>query len=186
MTKPVSRSQSSVAKSNSQTGHKLVSSGSRRQQTAAPSAPRPLVVGQRYYVQSRHADKHIAEIIETRPMKRAGPPESSSSSATHELAPLEYYVHYVSFDRRLDEWVTSDRIDAVSAVSLSSKEPEGRHKKTGVGAELAESKESMAASLEKEHEEITRVKNIQFIELGQYEIETWYFSPYPGIYFLFY
>lgn len=32
---------------------------------------------------------------------------------------------------------------------------------------------------EKEHEEITKVKNIQFIEFGKYEIETWYFSPYP-------
>jgi hypothetical protein len=39
---------------------------------------------------------------------------------------------------------------------------------------------TMAAALEKEHEEVTRVKNIRCIELGPYEIETWYFSPYPG------
>jgi hypothetical protein len=35
------------------------------------------------------------------------------------------------------------------------------------------------SALEKEHEEITKVKNIQTIELGRYEIDTWYFSPYP-------
>lgn len=33
--------------------------------------------------------------------------------------------------------------------------------------------------LEKEHEEATKVKNIQKIELGRYEIDCWYFSPYP-------
>ena len=38
------------------------------------------------------------------------------------------------------------------------------------------------AALEKEHEEITKVKNIQSIELGRYEVETWYFSPYPEEY----
>lgn len=32
---------------------------------------------------------------------------------------------------------------------------------------------------EKEHEEITRVKNINTIEFGKFEIDTWYFSPYP-------
>lgn len=37
----------------------------------------------------------------------------------------------------------------------------------------------MKSALEKEHEEITKVKNIDIIELGRYEIDTWYFSPYP-------
>jgi len=39
--------------------------------------------------------------------------------------------------------------------------------------------DSKLAALEKEHEEITKVKNINTIELGRYEIDTWYFSPYP-------
>ena len=33
--------------------------------------------------------------------------------------------------------------------------------------------------LEKEREEATKVKNIDSIVLGQYEIDSWYFSPYP-------
>lgn len=35
------------------------------------------------------------------------------------------------------------------------------------------------SALEREHEEITKVKNINTIEIGRYEIDTWYFSPYP-------
>ena len=38
------------------------------------------------------------------------------------------------------------------------------------------------AALEKEHEEITKVKNIRHIVLGRCEIDTWYFSPYPEEY----
>jgi len=38
------------------------------------------------------------------------------------------------------------------------------------------------AALEKEHEEVTKVKNIDVIEFGRYEIDTWYFSPYPEEY----
>lgn len=37
-------------------------------------------------------------------------------------------------------------------------------------------------TLEKEHEEKTKVKNIQVVELGQYEMDTWYYSPYPEEY----
>jgi hypothetical protein len=31
----------------------------------------------------------------------------------------------------------------------------------------------------REHEEFTKVKNIERIELGRFEMETWYFSPFP-------
>lgn len=35
------------------------------------------------------------------------------------------------------------------------------------------------AALEKEHEAFTKVKYIDRIQIGAYEIDTWYFSPYP-------
>lgn len=38
------------------------------------------------------------------------------------------------------------------------------------------------AALEKEHEAITKVKYIDRIQIGRYEIDTWYFSPYPEEY----
>ena len=39
--------------------------------------------------------------------------------------------------------------------------------------------DSHRSAAEKEHDEITKVKNVNVIELGQHEIDTWYFSPYP-------
>nr|KAG5699711.1 hypothetical protein BaRGS_022109 [Batillaria attramentaria] len=35
------------------------------------------------------------------------------------------------------------------------------------------------AALEKEHEAITKVKYIDKIQIGKYEIDAWYFSPLP-------
>ena len=33
--------------------------------------------------------------------------------------------------------------------------------------------------IEEEHEQKTRVKNVETIEMGRYEIDCWYYSPYP-------
>lgn len=38
------------------------------------------------------------------------------------------------------------------------------------------------AALEKEHEAITKVKYIDKLRIGKFEIDTWYFSPYPEEY----
>ncbi|BFG02940.1 males-absent on the first protein [Drosophila madeirensis] len=38
------------------------------------------------------------------------------------------------------------------------------------------------AALEKEHESITKIKYIDKLQFGNYEIDTWYFSPFPGEY----
>ncbi len=38
------------------------------------------------------------------------------------------------------------------------------------------------AALEKEHEALTKVKYINKVHIGKYEIDTWYFSPYPEEY----
>jgi len=38
------------------------------------------------------------------------------------------------------------------------------------------------AALEREHEALTKVKYINKVQIGKYEIDTWYFSPYPDEY----
>jgi len=127
---------------------------------------------------------HRCEIIERRP----GPAEGT----------YEYYVHYTEFNRRLDEWVEESRLDftkietesgginhKTSEVHSSSDAitPNRPRRKRGrdemdLGQKAGE-EDSKLSALEKEHEEITKVKNINTIELGRYEIDTWYFSPYP-------
>ena len=39
-----------------------------------------------------------------------------------------------------------------------------------------------SAALEEEHEALTKVKYIDRVQIGRYEIDTWYFSPYPDEY----
>lgn len=42
--------------------------------------------------------------------------------------------------------------------------------------------EGMDEAALREHEEVTKVKNVNFIELGRYRMATWYFSPLPKEY----
>ncbi|EDV34258.2 uncharacterized protein Dana_GF21061 [Drosophila ananassae] len=41
---------------------------------------------------------------------------------------------------------------------------------------------ALEAALEKEHESITKVRNIDKLQFGNYEIDPWYYSPFPGQY----
>ena len=42
-----------------------------------------------------------------------------------------------------------------------------------------EEHEGMDDASLREHEEVTKVKNVKMIELGRHKMETWYFSPFP-------
>lgn len=57
-----------------------------------------------------------------------------------------------------------------------------RHQKRKIDETHVEGHEELDAASLREHEEFTKVKNIATIELGRYEIETWYFSPFPPEY----
>ncbi|XP_024545209.1 putative MYST-like histone acetyltransferase 1 [Selaginella moellendorffii] len=100
-----------------------------------------------------------------------------------------YYVHYSEFNRRLDEWVKLDQLnlDATEADAVEKVEDKGlkmtRHQKRKIDeTHVEEGHEDFDAASLREHEEITKVKNIGKIELGRYEIDTWYFSPFPPEY----
>jgi histone acetyltransferase MYST1 len=112
--------------------------------------------------------------------------------------PTQFYVHYTEFDRRLDEWVTDECFD-MSHETEEANASSGEHSPRGENGDQVprkwtrnmkrkfddvnhnhpEEHDPQIAALEKEHEEITKVKNIELIEFGKYEVDTWYFSPYP-------
>ncbi|KAK9835037.1 hypothetical protein WJX81_006025 [Elliptochloris bilobata] len=149
-------------------------------------------VGSRVLVDASWDDKqkYLAEVVDRR---RAA--DGSSS----------YYVHYHDMDKRMDEWrheldlvpyqgaaladVATPRaalLPTMSGASLTSelitrnmkkKYNEIYHVPTDI-TDLA----PIDQTLEKEHHERTKVKNIQVIELGRYEVDTWYYSPYPEPY----
>ncbi|KAF2075972.1 hypothetical protein CYY_002728 [Polysphondylium violaceum] len=140
--------------------------------------------GTHIYCKWRDDAYHKCEIIDKR--------EAETETGTY-----EYYIHYHEFNRRLDEWAHESRFD-FNRIEMENKphaplaeiqNSEGQNRKITrqikrkydemnhiqKGAE----DESKLSAIEKEHEEITKVKNINVIELGRYEIDTWYFSPYP-------
>jgi len=50
---------------------------------------------------------------------------------------------------------------------------------TTLSAQVLDEHEGMDEAALKEHEEVTKVKNVAMLELGQYQMDTWYFSPLP-------
>ncbi|KAH3767691.1 HAM group protein [Pelomyxa schiedti] len=99
----------------------------------------------------------------------------------------EFYVHFLEFNRRLDEWVTEARLALPTRTEprrrptdVESRKPARPSKRRieDIGQKGAD-EDSRVSALEKEHEEVTKVKNVKTIEIGRYEIDTWYFSPYP-------
>nr|CAD7405629.1 unnamed protein product [Timema poppensis] len=151
----------------------------------------PLDIGEHYLVRRSDGSWHPAEIIQT----RYNDPDGH----------YEYYVHYEGYNRRLDEWVQRDRIMS-SRFDMSDQQwknsernPSGdlladqsdrkitrnqkrRHDEINHIQKTYAEMDPTTAALEKEHEAITKVKYIDRVQIGRYEIDTWYFSPYPEEY----
>eukprot|EP00798_Chlamydomonas_sp_ICE-L_P017489 gene17489-23794_t len=107
------------------------------------------------------------------------------------------YVHYLERDKRLDEWVPSkdlsqlattprlsnlSRHDTLPSLGIAGGEilsPTGDSLKvTRRFKRLYEETHHVVAGAEKEHS-APKVKNIQVVEFGRFEMDTWYFSPFP-------
>ena len=97
----------------------------------------------------------------------------------------EYYLHYEDYDRRLDEWVPSDRVgeevvkqrtndDHRSSLDSVQKMTRTQKRKFDeINTTLPGDVDPTTAALEHEREQATKVKNIQEIEMGMYEMDTW-------------
>jgi histone acetyltransferase MYST1 len=98
-----------------------------------------------------------------------------------------FFFFSLAGNKRLDEWVPEDRLDASNAESIDKK---SKKKKKLAKQSKKRPAEDMGGpnpltgqfDHDKEHEEVTKVRNIQKIELGRYVVDTWYFSPYPEEY----
>lgn len=126
-------------------------------------------------------------------------------------SPRRAYVHYVGLDRRLDKWVGVEDIlpwDAIvrksshssidervssrsTRVSSSDPSSSGVPKVTRSRRRALEELNPVSekeigneavARMERAREEHTKVRNVGVIAFGAYSVDTWYFSPYPGIY----
>ncbi|XP_029606150.1 histone acetyltransferase KAT8 isoform X1 [Salmo trutta] len=146
-------------------------------------------IGETYLCQRADKTWHSAEVIQSRLNEQEGREE--------------FYVHYVGFNRRLDEWVGKARL----ALTKTAKDAVTKIAEGGGGGDLGEQPERKitrnqkrkhdeinhvqktyaemdptTAALEKEHEAITKVKYVDKIQIGNFEIDAWYFSPFPEDY----
>jgi len=60
-----------------------------------------------YYVKGKMKDGnyYLAKIVDCRPIKNLDPKKKRNDFS------YDYYLHYVDFDRRMDEWVPRSRIE---------------------------------------------------------------------------
>ena len=128
-----------------------------------------------------HGEKRTCEIIERKQL-----PDGQWT----------YYVHYEGFDRRLDAWVKAEELKPIEVVApVEARRPTRQdivNSRRATRTMKRKQDEMNASSLdgapghddeaEKEHVESTKVKNIQTIEIGRFEVDTWYFSPFPEEY----
>ena len=130
--------------------------------SANPQTPKPLELGAKLLCRWRDQGVKACEVIERK--------------QNEDTMEWEYYVHYEGLNRRLDEWVPLDRFD------LGSVTEEGKLTRTSkrkFDHEEHEEEGELDLATLKEHEEATKVKNINRIVFGQFQMETWYFSPFP-------
>lgn len=153
-----------------------------------------IIIGEGYHVLRQDGHWHPAIIIQSR--------------LNDDI--YEYYIHYEGLNRRLDQWVGKDRIaalpqgddpgvvidfgvanhDSVNTVIGNgetndrkiTRNQKRRHDEINHVQRTYADMDPTTAALEKEHEAITKVKYIDKLRIGKFEIDTWYFSPYPEEY----
>lgn len=140
------------------------------------------------------------------------------------VSPSKFYVHYVNFNKRLDEWVTGDRINLDKEVIFPRSkrqleedtnkkqkkkkkfpqkaavvESDAKSSEMGEGSDVMDldnlnvrglkdeeisredeiKKLRTSGSMIQNPHEVAHVRNLSKIIMGKFEIEPWYFSPYP-------
>lgn len=161
----------------------------------SPPAEPLLAKGTKHWARRNGGPPCLAEIIDSR--------DTSDGTGPR------YYVHYCNFDKRLDEWIGPEKFlsaaemrklggeyfaaaeehlqGAAKTLTRNLRKRFERSVAKGdaplpVAQGQTQTADPMQEQLEREHEEATRVKNVQAITIGQWEIDCWYFSPFPDSY----
>eukprot|EP00879_Flechtneria_rotunda_P015529 GHRR01016240.1.p1 GENE.GHRR01016240.1~~GHRR01016240.1.p1 ORF type:complete len:607 (+),score=179.00 GHRR01016240.1:807-2627(+) len=124
------------------------------------------------------------EYYRAKVLERRIKPEYSGKANIDPFTAWEYYVHFSGLNRRMDQWVDTADFD-LNTVELQIEEvgPDGKkRKKVEEPPSDDEDHGDFDPQQLKEHEEFTKVKNIDVIQLGMHEMDTWYFSPLPPEY----
>ncbi|XP_022106004.1 histone acetyltransferase KAT8-like [Acanthaster planci] len=143
-------------------------------------------IGETCLVRRTNDTWHNAEIVQTRSNEMEG-------------GRREFYVHYKGLNRRMDEWIGTDKLNIVqeqsdvktgeSAVIFDdqpdrkiTRNQKRKHDEINHVQKSYAEMDPTTAALEREHEAITKVKYVDRVQIGRYEIDSWYFSPFPEDY----
>mmetsp|Transcript_63301 Transcript_63301/g.169244 ORF Transcript_63301/g.169244 Transcript_63301/m.169244 type:complete len:462 (+) Transcript_63301:202-1587(+) len=118
----------------------------------------------------REQDWREAEVIEARP---------SATPGDGSLADAKYYVHWCDFNRRCDSWIDYTAVDPNSTKEKIREVRESKKRFDDFTHENHDDHEGLDEASLKEHEQVTKVKNVNRIQMGRHIVETWYFSPLP-------
>lgn len=105
----------------------------------------------------------------------------------------KYYVHFIEFNRRMDKWVGVEALKDIHPTDPSRSLTSGHLQPFSIYDKIKHRGSNVVEFVEEdygdetkidlnsimEHEEVTKIKNVNSIELGRYLIDTWYFSPVP-------
>ncbi|KAF8627298.1 hypothetical protein AX17_006343 [Amanita inopinata Kibby_2008] len=118
----------------------------------------------------------------------------------------EVYVHYQNTDKRMDEWIPAANLrpthvtdpstsnatpqDAVAAAGMKRKRGQKSTSPLASGEDMEDVRptglareETITISEEdydlEQHKQITAQRNFDRVHFGEWQIKTWYFSPYP-------
>lgn len=97
----------------------------------------------------------------------------------------EYYINYLGHQRRNDRWITDDefRIEE-EEIEREFKAYEDKVREEKELNEFLYNDEHLGLNEKQIHEfeESTKVKSVEFVEMGLNRTEAWYFSPFPKEY----
>jgi histone acetyltransferase MYST1 len=74
---------------------------------------------------------------------------------------------------------SSKEVVKIATTAMAETTKVGQHVVATIPAQELDEHEGLDEASLREHEEVTKVKNVALLELGQYQMETWYFSPLP-------
>ncbi len=136
-----------------------------------------LVANQKYVVVNKGSvEEEVATLIEKREIDKDGRPL------------YECYLHFDNRDKRWDCWLDETHVIRPHYMAgskevqkrMTRQDARERDQKFPYNQHLENDPE--ITPLEKNHVERTKVRNIDQIVLGAFEINTWYYSPYPEEY----
>ena len=97
------------------------------------------------------------------------------------------YIHFSHQDKRLDRWVPINQLSPFNASMVASTEDRvlSRRERALIDGDSddEELQSKDIREFEELHNEVTKIRNIEFITIGPYTIRTWYFAPYPKPFF---